>query len=184
MRRVVTGDDVTGKAVFVSDEDVEPVRVAYFPRTAFTRLWGSDGPAALPTDGAAPDAKQYFPPSGGYRFGLVSFPPAGTTRPEDLDVPVALAEVERELPGLMGHRESDAGENAGMHTTDTVDFEVVLSGELTLELDDGATRTMRPFDTVVQNGTRHRWRNPGSEPAVVALFMVGAERSEGGPADV
>src|SRR5437016_3712336 len=123
VRRVVTGD-AGGKAVFVSDEDVEPVRVAYFPQTEFTRLWGADEPASLPADGAEPKSELYFPPARGHRFGLVTFPPAGTTRPDDLDLPAALAEVERELPGLMGHRESDAGENAGMHATDTVDFEV------------------------------------------------------------
>lgn len=171
---MVTGNDAAGKAVFVSDEQVEPIRLDYFPLTEFTKVWGADDVGPVPTDGAHPDMKSYFPPVGGYRFQLVSFPPAGTVRPHDLDVPTALAAVERELPGLMSHRESDAGADAGMHTTATVDLEVVLSGELTLELDDGQTRTMRPFDTIVQNGTRHRWRNPGAEPAVVAVFMIGA----------
>ena len=50
----------------------------------------------------------------------------------------------------------------GMHTTDTIDFEVVLEGTITLELDDGAEVTLRPGDTVVQNGTRHRWKNPAT----------------------
>jgi quercetin dioxygenase-like cupin family protein len=61
-----------------------------------------------------------------------------------------------------------------MHTTPTIDFEVVLSGEVVLELDDGAEVTLRPGDTVVQNGTRHRWRNSGAEPAVLAVFIAGA----------
>jgi quercetin dioxygenase-like cupin family protein len=174
---VVTGDDGRGKAVFVSDEQVTPVRVEYFPATAFHRLWGSDLPATVPNPGTPPATADYFPPEGGYRFGLVTFPPAGAARDPDLDVDSALAEVERELPGLMAHRESDAGKNAGMHTTESVDCEVVLSGEITLELDDGEVRTLRPFDTVVQNGTRHRWRNLTSEPGVMAVFMLGAQPS-------
>jgi quercetin dioxygenase-like cupin family protein len=62
----------------------------------------------------------------------------------------------------------------GMHTTATVDFEVVLSGSATLELDDGAMVTLHAGDTVVQNGTRHRWANPGDVPVVIAVFLVGA----------
>ena len=62
-----------------------------------------------------------------------------------------------------------------MHTTATVDFEVVLSGQPTLELDDGAIVNLSPGDTVVQNGTRHRWGNAGSEPAVLAVFIAGAK---------
>jgi quercetin dioxygenase-like cupin family protein len=62
-----------------------------------------------------------------------------------------------------------------MHTTATVDCGVVLSGEATLELDDGATIVLKPGDTYVQNGTRHRWSNSGSVPAVLAVSIVGAE---------
>jgi quercetin dioxygenase-like cupin family protein len=90
------------------------------------------------------------------------------------DPQAMLAEMEDKLPGFLTLLEPD---NPGMHTTDTIDFEVVLSGELILELDDGAETVLRPGDTVVQNGTRHRWGNRGTEPAVVALFMVGARRS-------
>ena len=69
-----------------------------------------------------------------------------------------------------------------MHTTATIDFEVILRGEVILELDDGAQRRLRAGDTVVQNGTRHRWRNPGSEPAVMAVFMVGVPNAGTGDA--
>jgi quercetin dioxygenase-like cupin family protein len=72
---------------------------------------------------------------------------------------------------MSGYMEPD---DPGMHTTDTVDFEVVLEGEVTLELDDGATVTLRAGDTVVQNGTRHRWSNRGDAPARLAVFIVGA----------
>jgi quercetin dioxygenase-like cupin family protein len=64
------------------------------------------------------------------------------------------------------------------HKSQTVDFELVLTGEVVLELDEGTSVTLRAGDTLVQNGTRHRWSNPGSTPATVALFMAGADRSE------
>ena len=62
-------------------------------------------------------------------------------------------------------------------TSATVDFEVVISGEVVLELDDGAERVLRPGDTVVQNGTRHRWHNRGSEPATLAVILIGAHHA-------
>jgi quercetin dioxygenase-like cupin family protein len=68
-------------------------------------------------------------------------------------------------------------DDPGMHTTDTIDLEVILRGEVILELDDGAERLLRAGDTVVQNGTRHRWRNPGPEPALMAVLMLGARRA-------
>jgi uncharacterized cupin superfamily protein len=67
-----------------------------------------------------------------------------------------------------------------MHTTSTVDFEVVLSGEVVLELDDGAEVTLRPGETVVQNGTRHAWHNRGEVPAHVAVFLIGARHDRVG----
>ena len=64
-----------------------------------------------------------------------------------------------------------------MHTTPTIDFEVVLAGEIVLELDEGASVTLRAGDTIVQNGTRHRWRNDGDVPALVAAFICGAHHA-------
>lgn len=174
VRRVVTGHDSDGKAVFASDELVDPVTVALVPGGEFHLLWGADQPPTFPDDGAATPQPTYFPPVGGYRFGLFTVPPATASAAGELDLEAALTEVEAKLPGLVAHMEPD---NPGMHTTDTIDFEVVLSGEVFLELDNGAETVLRPGDTVVQNGTRHRWGNRGSEPAVVALFITGAHRA-------
>ncbi len=174
VRRVVTGHDDAGKAVFASDALVDPVTVALIPGGEFHLLWGADQPPTFPDDGAPTPQPTYFPPLGGYRFGLFTVPPATSSAPGELNLEAALAEVEEKLPGLVGHMEA---ENPGMHTTDTIDFEVVLSGEVTLELDDGAEMALRPGDTVVQNGTRHRWGNHGSEPAVVAVILIGARRA-------
>lgn len=173
VRRVVTGHDENGKAVFASDERVPGLTMAALPGSEFHRLWGGDEAPTFPDDGSTRPHDTYFPAVGGFRFGLFTVPPAGTARPDGTP---DLAEVEQKLPGLLAHMEPD---DPGMHTTDTIDFEVVLSGEVVLELDDGAETTLRPGDTVVQNGTRHRWRNEGSEPATLAVFIVGAERTAG-----
>ena len=173
VRRVVTGHDPAGKAVFASDEQVEPVTTVLMPGAEFHRLWGADEAPTFPDDGSARPQANYFPPVGGFRFGLFTLPPAGTETPPDVDLAAGIAEFNEKLPGMLDHIEPD---NPGMHTTDTIDFEIVLSGEVVLELDDGAEKTLRPGDTVVQNGTRHRWHNRGAEPAVLAVFITGAHR--------
>jgi len=172
VRRVVTGHDQQGKAVFVSDERVAPVSPAVLAGSEFHELWGGDTVPHFPDDGLPPPQKTYFAPVGGFRFKMFSLPPVGEALPEDLDIGAALSELQTLLPGLTDYMEAD---DPGMHTTATIDFEVVLAGEVVLELDDGATVHLRPGDTVVQNGTRHRWSNPGTEMARLAVFMVGAE---------
>jgi quercetin dioxygenase-like cupin family protein len=60
-----------------------------------------------------------------------------------------------------------------MHTTDSVDIILVLAGEITLELDDGAEKVCRAGDIIVQNGTRHRWHNNTDELAVTYAVLIG-----------
>jgi quercetin dioxygenase-like cupin family protein len=93
--------------------------------------------------------------------------------PKNLDMQRAMAEIEEKLPGVAAHLEAD---NPGMHTTDTIDFEYVLSGEVWLELDDGKEVHLKAGDTVVQNGTRHAWRNKHTEPCRLAFCLIGARR--------
>ena len=76
-------------------------------------------------------------------------------------------------PGIAERFEPD---NPGMHTTDSVDYIVVLAGEVWLELDDGRLTRLRAGDTVVQNGTRHAWRNRGTEPVTLAVVQLGVQR--------
>ena len=61
------------------------------------------------------------------------------------------------------------------HRTDTTDFGVVLSGNLALQLDDGAEVSLSPGDVLIENGTRHRWRVVGNVPATLASFIIGAQ---------
>jgi mannose-6-phosphate isomerase-like protein (cupin superfamily) len=174
VRRVVTGKNSTGKSVFVSDGEVEPLRLPLMAGLEFHHVWGGDEPTSLPTDGAQPAAPTFFPPAGGYRFTFVTLPPEGSaTIPEDLDLDQAVAEVNEKLPGMMEHMEPD---NPGMHTTDTVDLDLIVTGELDLELDDGAEVHLRPGDCVIQNGTRHAWHNRTSEPCTMLSILVGAKR--------
>ena len=171
-RRVVTGHDAEGKAVFVSDELVEPVTLALLPGSEFHLLWGADSTVTFPDVGSKPVAERYFPPAGGSRFAFFTIPPdGGAGVPTDLDLGAALEEFEQKLPGMAEYLEID---NPGMHTTATVDYGVVLSGQATLELDDGAKVVLGVGDTYVQNGTRHRWSNTGDVPAVLAVMLVGA----------
>jgi mannose-6-phosphate isomerase-like protein (cupin superfamily) len=174
VRRVVTGRDEAGKSVFVADEKVEPLKLPLMPGLEFVRIWGDDETPALPTEGEQPSAPNFFPSARGFRFTFVTLPPDGSGGlPEDLDLEKAVADVNEKLPGMMDHMEPD---NPGMHTTDTVDLDLLLSGELDLELDDGVEVHLRPGDCVIQNGTRHAWHNRTSEPCTMLSILVGARR--------
>jgi mannose-6-phosphate isomerase-like protein (cupin superfamily) len=174
VRRVVTGHTASGKSVFVSDETVAPVETGMMPQFQPYLLWGADKTPQFPDDGTMPEWHTYFPPIGGFRFGLFTVLPDGTAAPDAADMEAAVVDVETKLPGLLRYMDQS---DPGMHTTDTIDFEVVLEGTIVLELDDGAEVTLHPGDTVVQNGTRHRWRNPGDTPARLALFICGASHA-------
>ena len=171
-RRVVTGQDGDGKAVVVRDGPVDPVSVALFPGAEFHRIWGSDGPVHLPSDGTSPEARTHFPPSRGFRFSLFTMAPDAETSPGS-ETAAAREEIEIKLPGLIGVLEPGG---AGRHTTDTIDLNLIVSGEVWLLLDDGAEVHLRAGDCVVQNGTRHAWSNRGNQPCVMAVAQVGAVR--------
>ena len=173
VRRVVTGHTPDSKATVASDTDVDAITLGLLPGAEFYRLWGADETLTFPDDGAARPAPTYFPSVGGFRFGVFTVAPDSMAIPKDLDMQLALAELEDKLPGVAAHLEAD---NPGMHTTNTIDFEYVISGEVWLELDDGQEVHLRAGDTVVQNGTRHAWRNRGTEPCRLVVCLIGARR--------
>jgi hypothetical protein len=173
-RRVVTGRDASGKSVFVSDGEVPANTMSATPDSAFYDVWGVDGRYQLPSDGSQPAYTTFFPPAEGFRSMVVRFQPDSTPVPEDLDLEAVSAEIAERFPGLADHMEPDS---PGMHTTQTVDIGVVLSGEIWLELDDGAEVHLTPGDMVVQNGTRHAWRNKSGQPTTMAFVLVGADKS-------
>src|SRR5262249_15606635 len=135
VRRVVTGQLADGTSVFARDEVLEPITLGLLPGAEFHRLWGADELVTLPVDGRAEHPTTYFPPAGGFRFGFFSLAPESVGLPPDLDGRAALAEMADKLPGMADVMER---EDPGMHRTDTVDFLCVMSGEVVLELDDGA----------------------------------------------
>jgi len=156
VRQVVTGHDAKGRAVFVRDEQVDATPIPGLGELAF--LWSADAPATYPNAGNNPAAPGIFPPVGGIRFTMATYSPeSGVVAPE------ATPEMHIE-----------EGDEPGMHRTDTTDFGVLLSGNIAVEVDDGAELLLSPGDVVVQNGTRHRWRVVGDVPATMAAFMIGA----------
>jgi quercetin dioxygenase-like cupin family protein len=87
--------------------------------------------------------------------------------------PDVMATMNERLPGLLDAMEPD---HPGMHTTDTIDFDIVLSGDVWLELDDGAEVKLSTGDCVIQNGTRHAWHNRSNAPTTMASALIGARR--------
>jgi naringenin degradation protein FdeH len=72
------------------------------------------------------------------------------------------------------HCHPDTSRHPGMHKTRTIDYVVLLSGEVTLLLDKGEL-DLKPFDVVVQRGTSHAWVNNGKEPALIAAMRIDAK---------
>lgn len=173
VRRVVTGHTSDGRATVASDTEVDAITLDCLPGMEFFRLWGADKAPTFPDDGSPRPASAYFPPVGGFRFGLVTIPPQSQPLPENFDFQIVLSEMEAKLPGMAAHGEMDC---PGMHTSNTIDFGCVISGEVWLELDDGQEVHLKAGDTVVQNGTRHAWRNKNSEPCRLAFCLIGAHR--------
>ena len=148
MRRVVTGEGEAGPVRFVDDGPVEPVRFSNSGHSYY-QLWGADEPRTLPDSGGLPPQDGLLPPPGGYRFGIFVVAPV-----------------------------VNADADPGMHATDSTDLVLVLDGTVEVHLDGGETRTLNTGDTLVQNGSAHRWVNPGDTEARLAIFTVGARRRE------
>ena len=167
VRRVVTGHNEKGRSVLVADAELD---VPELPGIGpIFQAWSADEPATYPGPGLNPEAGGYFPPVGGVRMLISTLNPG-----YGMDEVAEQHGLDTVAPDVAGAMEDDA---PGMHTTDTTDFEVILSGTVVMELDDGVEIQLGPGDVVVQNGTRHRWRNPGPEPITMAVFMVGAHRT-------
>jgi quercetin dioxygenase-like cupin family protein len=84
------------------------------------------------------------------------------------------------FPGAGGTRffvvRLPAGLSGAFHATDTIDYGVVIEGEIVLDLGDGGREVLSAGTCVVQRGSRHAWRNETTEPALVAFVVIGARR--------
>jgi quercetin dioxygenase-like cupin family protein len=67
------------------------------------------------------------------------------------------------------------GEQSPMHRTNSVDYGIVLAGDIDMELDDGSCTHLKPGDIVIQRGTNHRWLNRSAQPARVAFVLIAAD---------
>lgn len=174
IKRVVTRVDEAGTSVFAEQTPLSGTELAMMPGAEFYGVWGADQPPSLPVTQPAPTHLPFFPPGGGTRFGIFRLPPEPDSPPEPPDEAAAAelaADAQAKLPGLVDVFEPDA---PGMHRTASVDYCVVLEGELFLELDDGAEVHLPAGSCVVQNGTRHAWHNRGDVPATLAYVILGA----------
>ena len=147
IRRIVTGTDDAGRSCVVSDGAASDV-------PAFAELWqsaGGDPRAGAPGAGGAPARLEPLP--GGSSWRVFELPPDE----------VVAAWLERQgLP---------EAERSGFHRTDTLDYVMILDGQVTLELDRGAV-ALGPGDCVVQRATRHAWRNRSGRPVKMAVVMI------------
>jgi hypothetical protein len=179
IRRIVTAVDPTGKSVIHDQEPVPAVEIEAMPGAKFFQIWGTEGALLSPATAPAPQGGGFFPGACGTRFGLLTFPPesvsdTGPAADEHATAEGdahALERAESLLPGLLGAFEPDA---PGMHQTVTVDYAVVITGELYLEVDDNVEVHLPTGSTVVQNGARHAWRNHSNAPATLAYVILGA----------
>ena len=179
-KRVVTGRDAAGKSVFKSF-DLTPriVEIDSNPGLTFHEMYITEGVPQLTGQEPDPMLKGTiaFPGPGGTMFRLISYPgrrPEGYKPPAGVTLESALKELNDKVPGMGDVMERGA---PGMHTSDTIDYGIVVRGEMTLELDDGQKIHLRQGDCIVQNGTRHRWRNPLTEPCLMAFVSIGGKRA-------
>jgi quercetin dioxygenase-like cupin family protein len=175
IRRVVTGHSGDGKSVVASDTKLDGIRLDLLPGFELCKLWGADQPPTYPDDGSSLEYHDWFPPLGGFRFIHGTLLPETSAASGDIDEEAAKDAMEKEAPGLAATFEPDS---PGMHTSDTVDLLYVVSGEVVLELDDGAEVELKAGDTLVQSGTRHAWRNRSNEPCRIIAVLIGAHRSD------
>jgi Cupin domain len=168
-RRVVTGYR-GGKSVVLSDQQREPYRFKTVPGLEQTYMWSTDGSLELNPDKVERELrKSALPPATGSLLQVVTFPPANAASSAPDPSQIAQEFLAR-LPGLADTFEPDGSR---MHVTQTVDYAILLDGELWLELDDGETVHLSAGDIVVQQATRHGWRNKGDRPATIAFVMLG-----------
>ncbi|GKQ38850.1 cupin domain-containing protein [Streptomyces sp. A012304] len=173
MRRVVTGHDENGRSVVVSDGPVPRSReFTSLPGWVSRLPWATEPGEPVHRDGEDPTPKvtSLLPAPGGTRFVVLTFPPDTAMADPAFD-PVAFDREQRaDSPGLAELIAPD-----GTHATPTVDYGIVLEGEIDLELDDGRCTRLSAGDLVVQNATRHAWRNRGDRPVTMAFVLIGAD---------
>ncbi len=164
IRRVVTGIDEDGQAVFSSDEAAPFTKESEVLGGWAVDIWEMASiPPGFSDDGALTTGGG-FPDTGSLVFRMVKMPAESVLRanPE---------ETENYMGGPVDLDSSDYG----MHRSDTVDLIIILFGEVWAVMGNGDETLLKPGHTLIQRGTVHTWRNRGSEPCVMAAVLVGTE---------
>jgi mannose-6-phosphate isomerase-like protein (cupin superfamily) len=176
VRRIVTGHSAAGRSTVLFDGPCRftrenPAR----PGRGLTELWITERTPARNVgheDAADRPIRLEPPPNGSlFRFFQVA--------PEAQDASLSAEERERQAAASFAgigapHARVDTSRSPLMHKTKTMDYIILLSGEVTMLLDEGEV-DLKPFDVVIQRGTNHAWINRGQEPAVLAGIMIDAE---------
>jgi mannose-6-phosphate isomerase-like protein (cupin superfamily) len=180
MRRVVTGHDDDGNAIILTD--APPVRVQKIGEhgPVFYEIWNTrEMPVRIGRrSGEPPEALLTLPPPhNGTRIRILDIPPESDAM-KKMD-----AEAAREHFAEMGAVEASTNTGEGaphpfMHRTQTVDYGIVIDGELTLIVDRGET-TVKAGDVVVQRGTNHAWANRSGKNCRIAFVLIDGQFEQG-----
>lgn len=170
-RRIVTGLDETGRSVILSDG---PTPNLFGPAGApyLINFWATQGSPAKYADPDDPASRPIalHPAPGGVVFRFFRVPPESAFAHQTPEQRRAAASAYYAEVGAADAHIWD-GRHPGFHRTQTVDFIVLLEGEVTLLVDEGEVR-MRPFDVVIQRGTNHAWVNYGEATALMMAVLV------------
>lgn len=169
-RRVVTGHDAAGRAVVIFDgESPHSFTLDKAGGLKLTEIWET---RSAPADNsgsidAADHERRIEPIGGGSVFRIIEYPP-DSVRLKTLDPD--------RFFHAMGAKVADAAarRHPGMHKTDTIDYCVVLSGEIWAVLDEDEV-LLRAGDVLVQRGTNHAWSNRSEKPCVIAFVLIAAK---------
>ena len=168
MRRIITGHNKHGKSIITMDGP--PARSIGEDVGGLFELWNTDGNDVNSSDDIdrADEDIILSPPDGGTKFRYFQINPLPEEVPEEIMQEIAADAFEK--IGAAHHR-IDTSKHPAMHKTDTVDYIILLKGDVTLILDEEEI-DLKPFDVVVQRGTNHAWVNNGNEPALLIAVLV------------
>lgn len=171
-RRVVTGHR-NGRATFLSDGPA-PTEHHYqhTPGMKTAVLWATDSVPAVDLLETMPAGSSYVPEPGQTKILAGIFPPDAVMAAPGFDIGAAVGEQISAMPGLAERFEPD---NPGMHVTPSVDYAIVVRGQIVLDLGEGEELELGPGDVVIQQMTRHAWRVRGDEPAHLVFVLLGTD---------
>lgn len=181
VRRIVTGHDVQGKAVIQDDGPAPRVqRIGGATGPLFHEIWNTRSTPA-PIDAAsgepADDGITLAPPKNGTRIRVLDIPPDDPSL-DSLTPEEARAHFAEIGAGDASSYDGIGSRHARMHRTETIDYGIVLEGEIVLIMDEGET-TVRAGDIVIQRGTNHGWANRSGKPCRIAFILIDGRYEEG-----